>query len=43
MAQPKKRKVLSLGDRLKVIQAVENNPSKTRPQLAEEFDQPAKE
>ena len=40
MAQPRKRKVLTLGDRLKVIQAVENNPSKTRPQLAEEFGVP---
>ena len=40
MAGKKPRKVLTLSDRLKIIKAVEDNPSKTRTLIANEFDIP---
>ena len=41
MAEPKrKRKVLALNDRVKIIKAVEDNPSISKTQLAIEFNVP---
>ena len=40
MAEKRKRRPFTLADRLKVIRAVEDNPSRARTQTASEFDIP---
>ena len=41
MAEKRKRRSFTLVDRLEVIRAVEDNPSRARTQTASEFDIPA--